>query len=216
MATSEWKTIQRKAISLHKPYVSQADRIPIEIINNCHIVWLGTHSKDTIPTFACDLLKQIIFIDTAVDCIEHITSLITSSRHIVLIISDEYATERKAIGHMLNLNEIRMIYIILDNSQQEIVDWPFNDTRIVLILNDTFTVLKQFLFEEVEKSAYVDKQDDLKGVKMLVSVDKSHQSDRIKQKSSPNIRKTTPKQVKESTPTCEGFVTITGITHVFA
>jgi hypothetical protein len=38
------------------------------------------------------------------------------------------------------------------------VDWLFNDTRLALILNDTFTVLKQFLSKEVKKSAHVDEQ----------------------------------------------------------
>jgi hypothetical protein len=47
--------------------------IPFEIIQNIETIWLGTYSKETLPNFARDLLKQITFIDNAVACIEHIT-----------------------------------------------------------------------------------------------------------------------------------------------
>jgi hypothetical protein len=239
MATPERKTIERKSIPLPKPRASQSGKlprkfsIPVKIISNCHVVWLGAYSKDTIPIFARDLLKQITFIDTAVDCIEHITSLVTSQRHIILIMSDEYATDRKVIAHMLNLNEIEMIYIILDSCQQETLDWFFNDTRIALIFNDTFTVLKQFLPEKVEKSTHFHEQvrnvqgvakKDLKNVEVLVSADKSQKPVRIEQTSPPHIqteisvrkeRTTTAKKVEEPASPLKGFVTVTNITQSF-
>jgi hypothetical protein len=116
--------------------------LPLEILNNQPIVWLGADSNDTIPVFACALRDQITFIDTAIDCTEYITSLSAPEGSIVLIMSDEYTTH-KEIEAMLSLFKIKMIYVIVDKSQSNPDMCSLRSRRLRYIFNDTSSVLKQ-------------------------------------------------------------------------
>ncbi len=152
---------QKQSTPVPKPRSYQPRRkciIPFEIIQNFEAIWLGTYSKETLPSFARDLLKQITFIDTAVDCIEHITLSFISQRPIILIISDEYATNRKVMAHLLDLTGIQTIYIVLDSLQQGSIDWFFNNRRIEPVFNDTLTVLFDLIHDEMENSVHFDEQ----------------------------------------------------------
>lgn len=122
--------------------------ILFQIIRNFNPVWLGAYSKETLPTFAHSLRKTITFIDTAVDCIEHISSPLISQQSTIVIISDEYATDRKVVAHLLNLKNIQIIYIVSDDLHPGPIDSFFNDRRIQPVLNNTLAVLLDLTRDE--------------------------------------------------------------------
>lgn len=125
--------------------------LPTEILDNPSIVWLGSDSNDTIPTFARDLRNKIIFIDTMIDCNEYIIALSASQHSIILVMSDEYSVYRKEIENMLKLFEIKMIYVIINGFKSNDNISFLRNQRLKYIFNDTSSVLKQLCIDRDQR-----------------------------------------------------------------
>lgn len=119
--------------------------IPLEIIRDPAPIWLGAYSKDTIPNFARNLSKKILFVDNAVDCIRYITLPFISIYPLTVIVSHDYVTNGKLIADLCNLQQIRIIYTILDSTREESRDWFFDERKMEAIFNDPLTVLSNLI-----------------------------------------------------------------------
>jgi hypothetical protein len=200
---------------------SRQDCLPVEILDDPPIVWLGTDSNDTIPVFARALRDQITFIDTAIDCTEHIASLSAPQRSIVLIMSDEYTIHRKEIEDMLSLFKIKMIYMIVDTSQSNPDACSLRSRRLKYIFNDTSSVLKQLCHDRVQRSVHLgmsmpsDKQNTKSSDDNIIT-DADGESIRIKQSSlhrstrkpAPNAQIVMPEKVEQWSSSWKGFVIV--------
>lgn len=130
--------------------------LSIDILNHSSVVWLGTHSNDTLPAFARGLRNQIAFIDTTIDCTEYITSLSAPRYSIILIMSDEYTVHWKGIENMLSLFEIKMIYVIASDPQLNPIACSRPNPRLKYIFNDTSRVLRQLCLDRDERLGHPD------------------------------------------------------------
>ena len=132
-----------KSIDLNSvPKYYEGRVLPVEILNNRLIIWLGSESNNSIPRFAYHLRNLIHFCDTAIDLAEHSSSVDASDNSIVLIISDEYATCQQVIRAMLILSEIKMIYSIVNESQWTPAIHSFRHEKLKYIFNDPLNVLR--------------------------------------------------------------------------
>ena len=119
--------------------------IPLEIIRDPAPIWLGAYSKDTIPNFARNLSKKIIFVDNADDCIRYVTLPLVSIYPLTVVVSHQYVTNRKLIDDLCNLQQIRVIYTVLDSAREESKDWFFDERKMEAIFNDPLTVLSNLI-----------------------------------------------------------------------
>ncbi|CAF0786629.1 unnamed protein product [Adineta ricciae] len=126
------------------------------ILDEQCVVWLGSQANHTIPTFTHKLRDTIVFLDTSIDCTNHITSSESSA---VLVISDEYAIDQKTIEDMLSLVQVKMIYVVIDESQlnSNSNTQLLSNQRIKYIFDDTSTVLKQLCDIREQFSIQIDK-----------------------------------------------------------
>ncbi|CAF1184805.1 unnamed protein product [Adineta ricciae] len=109
------------------------------ILDEQCVVWLGSQANHTIPTFTHKLRDTIVFLDTSIDCTNHITS---SESSVVLIISDEYAIHQKTIEDMLSVVQVKMIYVVIDESQLSSSSSTqlLSNQRIEYIFDDASTI----------------------------------------------------------------------------
>ena len=197
MSSLQYEKTDKQCPPIPKPRASQRRGKCISLfqfIRNFNPVWLGAYSKETLPTFAHSLRKTITFIDTAVDCIEHISSPLISQQSTIVIISDEYATDRKVIAHLLNLTNIQTICIVSDDLQSGSIDSFFNDRRIQPILNSTLAVLVDLAHDQSSLDQFDVQLDNFReatrkcneNVDQIDIVDYNQESVRSKQIPSPS------------------------------
>jgi len=168
-ATQRVEPIQRQTLSVSNPHLYQVNErprqhfLPPDILSKNFIVWLSNYSKQTIPMFAYDLLNKITFIDTAVDCIEHIISLFAQRSSVIIIMSDDYTNDRKATEHLLNFPEIVMIYKIADDTLPDSVVRIFDDIRVEYVFNDAPNVLRRLWRDK--NNMYIHRDTQLQNTK---------------------------------------------------
>jgi hypothetical protein len=226
-ATQRVEPIQRQTLSVSNPHSYQVNErprqhfLPPDILSKNFIVWLSNYSKETIPEFAYDLLNKITFIDTTVDCIEHIISLFAQRSSVIIIMSDDYTNDRKATEHLLNFPEIAMIYKIADDTLPDSVVRIFDDSRVEYVFNDAPNVLRRLRRDKNKMYIHRDTQlQNTKESKELINrqiiTDDDRELTRTVQprreqfepmKAAPNTPTATSEKIKTSLLVPKGFVT---------